>query len=101
MVVHDVLLLELSAILVKTVGNKYRDVIKPRVSGCCTKQDPIILLSDFIETLGPRSRSNKPLLIEDEKSRLHIFVLSDVVPGVDCKYTMKGSITSSPHTKVH
>src|SRR4026207_1810963 len=86
--------LEFSAILVEPICNKHWDIIQPCVSWSGTKEDPVVALCDLEELGDPISTTNQPLFVEYEESPSDISVLSEIVPRVDSKYSMRSSFKS-------
>lgn len=82
-VVDHVFPLERGTVLVEPIRNEHRYIVEPRISRCCTQQDPVIPLRNPEETLRPCATPNQTLLIEYEEAVLSVLVLPDVVPRVD------------------
>ena len=80
---YDMLTRKLCSIPVKPSRKKYGDVVAPRISRSSAEQDPSVSFRNSQKRLDPCTITDHPLLVKYEERVLHIYVLFDVVPGVD------------------
>jgi hypothetical protein len=77
---NNVFIHEVGLVLIESVCNEQRAVVHPDISRSCTEHDPFVSLSDLDEGIGPDSRTNGPLLVENEKRILYARILLNIVP---------------------
>jgi hypothetical protein len=86
-VVDGVLVLELRAVGIESIGDEDRDVIHPRIPRGCAEEDPVVTSGELDEGLDPCTTSHETLFIEDKESARGVNVPLKVVPRIDDEST--------------
>ena len=82
-VINHMLIHKVSLVAIEPVGDEDWNIILPGVAGCGGQQNPVVGLDDFKECLSPGSIPDNPLLVKYKEGVLDVYILGDIVPGVD------------------